>query len=117
MHLQFTSDEFQLLTDVLEQRDRELRHQIIRTDNDDLRHSLERMQGLLDEVEHKVVRREPDLSAGELDILGEVVDQCERGLQAEIALTVDSEFRCLLQKKEELLRPVHDKVVELCEMF
>lgn len=117
MDLQFTSDEFQLLTDVLEQRDRELRHEIVRTDNDEVRHRLETVQRLLDEVEHKLVRREPELTADELDLLGEIVDQCQRGLTAEIARTEDRESRRVLLNREELLRPVHDKVVELCEMF
>jgi hypothetical protein len=117
MLLQFTSDELHLLTDVLEQRDRELRNQIIRTDDDDLRHRLERNQRLLEELEHKLVRRQPELTTNELDLLGEVVDQCERGLTAEIARADDREFRQALEKREHMLRPVHDKVVELCEMF
>ncbi len=117
MLLQFTSDEVQLLTDVLEQRDRELRNQIIRTDDDGLRSRLEKVQRLLDELEHKLVRRQPELTTDELDLLGEVVDQCERGLTAEIARAQDREFRQTLEEREHLLRPVHDKVVELCEMF
>jgi DNA-nicking Smr family endonuclease len=117
MQLQFSSDEFHLLTDVLEQRDRELKNEISRTANDDFKHRLEKLQRLVDDVEQKLARGEPELRADELDLLGEVVDQCERGLTAEIARTEDREFRHLLQQREELLRPVHDKVVELCEMF
>ncbi len=117
MLLQFTSDELQLLTDVLEQRDRELRNRIIGTDDDDLRHRLEKTQRLLEELEHKLVCGQPELTTDELDLLGEVVDQSERGLAAEIARVEDREFRQTLEKREHMLRPVHDKVVELCEMF
>ncbi len=117
MLLQFASDELQLLTDVLEQRDRELRNQIIATDDDNLRDRMERTQRLLEELEHKLVRRQPELTTAELDLLGEVVDQCERGLTAEIARVEDREFRQTLEEREHMLRPIHDKVVELCEMF
>lgn len=117
MLLQFTSDELKLLTDVLEQRDRELRYRIIQTDDDSLRQRLEKMQRLLDELEHKLLRRQPELTAEELDLLGEIVDHCERGLTTEIARAGDREFRQALENREHLLRPLHDKVVELCEMF
>ncbi len=117
MYLQFTSEEFQLLADVLEQRGRELQYEIIRTDNDDRRHGLERVQRLLDELEHKLVQRGSEFTADELDLLGEIVDRYEHGLTAEIARAGDRESRQVLEEREELLRPVHDKVVELCEMF
>ncbi len=117
MLLQFTADELQLLTDVLEQRDRNLRNQIISTDDDEHRNRLEKTQWLLDEVQHKIVRRNPVLNADELDLLGEIVDQCERGLTAEIGRAQDCEFRQALESREHQLRPLHDKVVELCEMF
>ncbi len=117
MLLPFTSDELQLLTSVLAQHDRELRSQIIRTDDDDVRHRLEKTQRLLEELEHKLMRGQPELTTDELDLLGEVVDRCERGLTAEIERADDREFRQALEKRGHLLRPIHDKVVELCEMF
>lgn len=117
MQLLFTPEEFQVLADILEQYDRDLRDEIVGTENSAFKHSLEKKQQLLEELENRVIRKQLELSTDELDLLGEVLAHSDRELLMEIARTDHREFRHALQKKEGVVRQIHDKVVEVCAMF
>lgn len=116
MQLHFTTDEFQLLADVLMQRDRGLREEIARTDSRDFKRGLQQQLQLLNELEDKILGRDLQLGADELDFLAEVTNRSERELIGEIARTDHRELRNTLQRRAELLAQVRDKVTEACAM-
>ncbi len=110
MQLNFSSDEYAILAEALAHRDREFREEITRTDNRDFRRALRLRQEALDELENKIVRKDVDFQAGELDLLAEVIDHCDRELTTEIIRTDRRDFRDTLRRRAELLGHVRDKV-------
>lgn len=116
MQLHFNEDEFQLMAELLTQRDRELREEIARTDHRDFKRRLRQDQGLLDRLDKKILEKDLQLGADELDYLAEVINHCERELVAEIARTGHREFRNALRQRAELLSEIGEKVTEACAM-
>lgn len=116
MQLQFTSDELQLTVDLLEQRDHELRNEIVHTDHNDLKFRLNNEEKLLEELEDKLIGKNLQLSIDELDLLSSELSRCDRALIAEAARSTHLEFKRSLQEKETLLQHVRDKVIEACAM-
>ncbi len=116
MQLRFNEDEFQLMAKLLTQRDRELREEIARTDNRDFKCRLRQDQELLDGLEDRILQKDLQLGADELDFLAELINHCERELVAEIARTSHREFRNALRQRAELLSQIGEKVTEACAM-
>jgi hypothetical protein len=116
MQLLLTLDELQLVLDVLEQRSSELRNEIARTDRRDFKHKLSDEWQVLDEVENKLIRKEFQLGADELDALAAELGQYDHALMAECARTDRRDYRHSLKNKLELLQRVRDKITEACAM-
>jgi hypothetical protein len=116
MQLLLTVDELQVTVDVLEQRSRELMSEIARTERADFKYRLQNRQHFLDELENKLIRRDLQLSADELDVLATELSQCDRALILECAKTSHRDFRDSLMQREHLLLRVRDKVTEACAM-
>ena len=116
MQLLLTLDELQLTVDVLEQRNAELRNEIVKTEHSEFKHRLQNEQQFLDELENKLIRRELDLDSDELDVLAEELKHCDRALIEECVRTNHRDFRKALEQRQEMLQRVRDKVTEACAM-
>ncbi len=116
MQLWFTVDEYELLANLLMQRDRELREELARTDAREFKAGLQEELRMLNGLENRILRRDLQLGADELDFLAEVLNHCYRELVREIARTDRREFKNFLQRRAELLGRVRDRVVEACAM-
>ncbi len=116
MQLWFNVDEYELLANLLMQRDRELREELARTDAREFKCSLQQELQMLGGLENKILGKDLQLGANELDFLAEVMNHCYRELAREIAGTDRREFRNFLQRRAELLGRVRDRVVEACAM-
>lgn len=116
MQLYFSADEYELLANLLMQRDRELREELARTDAREFKGGLRQELQVLGGLENKILGKDLQLGADELDFLAEVMNHCYRELVREIARTDRRDFRNLLQRRAELLGRVRDRVVEACAM-
>ncbi|PSH03668.1 MAG: hypothetical protein CXZ00_10815 [Acidobacteria bacterium] len=112
MQVQFTADELQVLADVLAQHNRELTHEIARTDDRKFKIMLLKKLDVLTQLENQLVQGDVELSSEESDDLVEMLNQSERALYFEIARTDDRDFKHILQKKLERLECAHHKLVE-----
>ena len=112
MQGQFTSYELQVLTDTLVRHNRDLIHEIARTDHREFKHMLQNKLDLLTGRQGQLLRGELQLGKNERDALNEVLDHTESALYFEIARTDDHEFKQLLQKNLEGLEQVHRKIRE-----
>ena len=112
MRVQFTPYELQVLTDTLVRHNRDLIHEIARTDHREFKHMLQNKLDLLTGLQGQLLRGELQLGKNERDALNEVLDQSESALYFEIARTDDREFKQLLQKNLEGLELVHCKIRE-----
>ncbi len=112
MQLQLTPGELQLTIDLLETRDCDLRGQIERADRKELSVGLHNEEHFLTELENKLIARDFQLSADELDFLASELRECQKSLDARLAASADSD----LLISRTLLQHVHDKVTEACAM-
>ncbi len=96
MQLWFGIDEYELLANLLMQRDRELREELARTDAREFKAGLQQELQRLNGLENRVLARHLQLGAEELDFLAEVMNHCYRELVREIAGTDRREFRTFL---------------------
>jgi len=110
MPLRLSPDELQVLVNALEQRDRELMHEIVHTDKAPFKKALCCKQQMLTEIRNKLTGPDVYLSVDELKALSEVVDHSERELIDEIAHTDHRQFRLQLKTKEALLEKIEAKV-------
>lgn len=114
MHVQFTGYELQVLTDTLVRHNRELIHEIARTDHREFKVLLQGNLDLLTGLHGQLLRGELLLSPHEREVLNEVLDAREDALYFEIARSDDRAFKRSLQKDLECLEEVHDKISIAC---
>lgn len=112
MQVQFTPYELQVLTDTLARHNRELIHEIARTDHREFKQLLQKKLDLLTSLQGQLMRGELQLSKNERDVLTEVLDHSERALYFEIARTDERGFKQLLQKNLDRLELAHCKIAE-----
>jgi len=110
MQVQFTPKELEVLTEVLARHNRELTHEISRTDTRGVKHILQEKLDVLGRLQNQLVWGELQLSTEISDVLAEVLDQSERALYFEIARTDDREFKHGLQENLERLESAHSKI-------
>ncbi len=110
MQVQFTPKELEVLTEVLARHNRELTHEISRTDTRGFKHILQEKLDVLGRLQNQLVWGELQLSTEIGDVLAEVLDQSERALYFEIARTDDREFKHTLQENLERLESAHSKI-------
>jgi hypothetical protein len=110
MQVEFTPNELQVLTEILARHNRDLVHEIARTDDREFKHMLQEKLELLTRLQNQIVWGELQLSTEKSEVLAEVLDQCERALYFEIARTDDREFKHMLQKNLESLECAHHKI-------
>jgi hypothetical protein len=114
MKVQLMSDEVQELADLLAGDDRELIHEIARTEHGDFKHGLQHREDVLIGLRGKLTRNEVDFSGPELDFLRDVLEHHERILYAEISRTDHREFKHSLQQKLDRIVQLRKKIAELC---
>ncbi len=114
MELHFDKDEFQVLSEILLQRDRGLIREIAHTDSRDFKRTLQHQQSIVGGLENKILSRKLDLAVDELGFLAALMSSCERELIAEIAHTDRRQFRNDLQRKAEWVTRIRDKVLQAC---
>jgi hypothetical protein len=112
MQVQFTPDELQILTDALVRHNRDLIHEIARTDHREFKQMLQKKLDLLTGLQDQLLRGELQFSENERAVLNEVLDHSESALYFEIARTDDRGFKQLLKKNLECLELVHFKITE-----
>jgi acyl-CoA reductase-like NAD-dependent aldehyde dehydrogenase len=117
MQLRFTPDEFQMLVDIVEERDEELRAAMRRAADSEQQLTLAARHDQLQALEDKIIARDLQLMTDELELLGDVVDQAQRTRTAEWACTANRARKLVLQTEEEALKRIHDKIIETCAMF
>ena len=110
MQVQFTPSELEVLTEVLARHNRELTHEIARTDARGFKHMLQEKLDLLGRLQNQLVWGELQLSTETNDVLAEVLDQSERALYFEIARTDDRDFKHKLQENLAQLEGAHNKI-------
>jgi hypothetical protein len=116
MQLRLSPAELQLTVDLLEQRSRELVQELARTERSDFKARLQNEQRFLDELENRLIRKDLQLSADELDVLATELSQCDRALIEECVKTNHRDFKESVEVRQEVLQRVRDKVVEACAM-
>lgn len=116
MQLQLLLEERQLIIDVVERRNCQLKGELARTGRREYEKALKAEQQYLEDIETKLVRNLLEFSADELDTLAAELGQYERELLFEIARTESRDLRRSLQHKERTLQRVRDKVTEACAM-
>jgi hypothetical protein len=114
MQLQFTSEEFQVLADIIEEHDEKLRLELAGTENPEARSVLERDSRILNSIEDQIISREPRFAAEELEMLNDVVAQELGALRKE---SEPSGPATSPSKRLELLRHIRDRLAETCAMF
>ncbi len=112
MQARLTPDEVQILTDTLVRRNRDLVHEIARTDHRQFKQLLQNKLDLLNGLQGQLQRGELRFNQKERDVLNEVLDQSENALYFEIARTDHRDFKHLLQKDLSCLEVVHCKIAE-----
>lgn len=114
MQLQFTSEEFQVLADLIEERDEALRVEIARTSDIDTRRTLEEERAVLNTLEDQILERDLHFTAEELDTLGNLVARYQQTFAQEGALSAATDQQ---RRRLELLRQIRDRLAETCAMF
>lgn len=117
MQLRFTPAEFQVLADILEECDEELRAAIRRAPDAQQQASLAARQRQLQALEDKIIARDLQLMTDDLELLGDIVTEGQRARSVELVHTADGSIKLALQNELEALQHIHDKVIETCAMF
>jgi hypothetical protein len=115
MKVLFSPEEVEEMVEILTGDDRELILEIARTKHHaEFKHDLQHREDFLAKVEDKLMRKESDFSAEELDTLRDILEHHERALYGEISRAEHREFKHTLQEKLDRIILLRKKVTELC---
>jgi DNA gyrase/topoisomerase IV subunit A len=117
MQLRFSPAEFQLLVDVVEESDEELRSTLEHSHDAEQQRVLSARLRQLQALEDKIIARDLQLMSDELELLAEIVNGAQRARAVELARTPEGRRQAALLNEGEALQHIHDKVVETCAMF
>jgi hypothetical protein len=112
MQLQFTPDEFQVLADIFEERDDELRAEIAATGESTAKAALEKDRQLLNDLENRIIDRDLEFTPNELDAVIDVAARHERAL-----LNMRAELTVPQRARLALLKHIRERLAETCAMF
>lgn len=114
MQLFLTTDELKLLVDIVEHCDRELRERI--DSHPEQVNELNQKRDCCAKLLDRIVARDFAFGYDELEDMVEMLTVCRATFRAEIANLRRSELCGVLEKRQQLLDHMLDKVTEACAM-
>ncbi len=114
MQLFLTIDELKLLVDIVEHCDRELREQI--NNQPEQSGALNRKRECCARLLDRIVARDFGFGFDELEDMVEMLTVCRGTFRAEIANMTQPDVRATLQRRQQILEHMLDKVTEACAM-
>jgi hypothetical protein len=114
MQLQFTSEELQVLADIIEERDEELRFELGCASDIAAKNAIEKSRNILNSIEDQIIEQNLHFNSEELDTLGEVVTRYQQSFVKEGKVLEANEQQ---RTRLELLKHIRDRLAETCAMF